>query len=56
MCESHINDIIRRKFTVKNASSHKKGETAIIAQLIKTFRYSYHKKYIYPYIRRKEKN
>lgn len=33
MCESHINDTIRRNFKVKKvASSHSKGETEIIAE------------------------
>ena len=33
MCESHINDTIRRQFTVKKvSSSHTKGETEIIAE------------------------
>ena len=32
MCESHINDVIRRNFAVKKVkSSHKKGETIITA-------------------------
>lgn len=32
MCESHINDTIRRCFTVKKvSSSHKKGITEILA-------------------------
>ena len=32
MCESHINDIIRRNFNVKKVkSSHKKGLTEIIS-------------------------
>lgn len=32
MCESHINDTIRRYFTVKKvSSSHKKGITEILA-------------------------
>ena len=32
MCESHINDVIRRKFNVKKVgSSHKKGETTVIS-------------------------
>lgn len=32
MCESHINDVIRREFKVKKvSSSHKKGETVIIS-------------------------
>lgn len=31
MCESHVNDTIRRKFEVKKVvSSHKKGQTEII--------------------------
>jgi len=31
MCESHVNDAIRRSFAVENVtSSHKKGETVII--------------------------
>ncbi len=33
MCESHINDTIRRQFTVKKvSSSHTKSETEIIAE------------------------
>lgn len=33
MCESHINDTIRREFTVKKVtSSHKKGKTEILAE------------------------
>lgn len=33
MCESHINDAIRSKMTVKKvSSSHKKGETVIISE------------------------
>ena len=33
MCESHINDMIRRNFKVKKVtSSHSKGETEIIAE------------------------
>ena len=33
MCESHINDTIRRNFAVKKVtSSHRKGETEIIAE------------------------
>lgn len=33
MCESHINDTIRRNFKVKKvSSSHSKGETEIIAE------------------------
>lgn len=33
MCESHINDAIRRSFTVKKvASSHTKGETVILSE------------------------
>lgn len=33
MCESHINDPIRRNFKVKKiTSSHSKGETEIIAE------------------------
>lgn len=33
MCESHINDAIRNKFTVKKvSSSHKTGETEIISE------------------------
>ena len=32
MCESHVNDTIRQKFNVKKVtSSHKKGETVIVA-------------------------
>ena len=32
MCESHINDIVRRNFNVKKvASSHKKGTAEIIS-------------------------
>lgn len=33
MCESHINDVVRRNFTVhKVTSSHKKGECVILAE------------------------
>lgn len=33
MCESHVNDAIRRELKVKKvASSHSKGETVIIAE------------------------
>lgn len=33
MCESHINDTIRRQFSVKKvSSSHSKGRTEIIAE------------------------
>ena len=33
MCESHVNDTVRRSFPVKKVtSSHKKGETVIIAE------------------------
>lgn len=33
MCESHVNDLIRRNFNVKKVtSSHIKGETVILAQ------------------------
>ena len=33
MCESHINDAIRRAFPVKNVtSSHKKGEAVILTE------------------------
>lgn len=33
MCESHINDVIRRQFAVKKVnSSRKKGETTIISE------------------------
>lgn len=33
MCESHINDTVRRQFDVKKvSSSHSKGRTEIIAQ------------------------
>ena len=33
MCESHVNDTVRRAFPVKKiTSSHKKGETVIIAE------------------------
>ena len=33
MCESHINDLIRNHFEVKKVtSSHKKGETVILAE------------------------
>ncbi len=32
MCESHINDAVRRAFNIKKVtSSHKKGETIIIS-------------------------
>ncbi|MCB6414643.1 cation transporter [Dorea acetigenes] len=33
MCESHINDTVRKQFEVKKVvSSHKKGKTEIIAE------------------------
>ena len=33
MCESHVNDAVRRAFPVKKVtSSHSKGETVIIAE------------------------
>ncbi len=33
MCESHINDVIRRSFDIKKVnSSHSKGETVIICE------------------------
>ncbi len=33
MCESHINDTIRREFTVKKVkSSHKKNQTEILSE------------------------
>ncbi len=33
MCESHINDAVRREFQVKKVtSSHSKGETVIISE------------------------
>lgn len=33
MCETHINDTVRRQFTVKKvSSSHSKGKTEIIAE------------------------
>ncbi len=33
MCESHVNDAIRTKMTVKKvSSSHKKGETVFISE------------------------
>lgn len=33
MCESHINDTLRREFAVKKVtSSHKKGKTEILAE------------------------
>lgn len=33
MCESHVNDAVRRAFPVKKVtSSHKKGETVIISE------------------------
>lgn len=33
MCESHINDAIRRNFSVKKvSSSHKKGETILLTE------------------------
>lgn len=33
MCEAHINDAIRKAFTVKKVkSSHKKGETKIVSE------------------------
>lgn len=34
MCESHINDCIRRSFTVKKvSSSHSRGQTVILSEL-----------------------
>lgn len=33
MCESHVNDSIRKEFNVKKVnSSHKKGETVVISK------------------------
>lgn len=33
MCESHINDVVRRSCSVKKVtSSHKKGETEILSE------------------------
>ena len=33
MCENHINDAVRRRFSVKKiSSSHKKGMTEILAE------------------------
>jgi copper chaperone CopZ len=33
MCESHVNDAVRRAFNVKKVtSSHKKGETVIVTK------------------------
>jgi len=33
MCESHVNDAVRREFPVKKVtSSHKKGETVILTE------------------------
>lgn len=33
MCESHINDVIRKKFPVKNvSSSHTKNQTVILTE------------------------
>ena len=33
MCETHINDVIRREFKIKKTtSSHKKGETVILSE------------------------
>ncbi len=33
MCESHMNDVIRKNFTVKKVnSSRKKGETEIVSE------------------------
>ena len=33
MCESHVNDAVRRAFPVaKVTSSHKRGETVILAE------------------------
>lgn len=33
MCESHVNDVIRRNFPVKKvSSSHARGETVILAR------------------------
>ena len=33
MCEAHINDAVRRAFSVKKvSSSHKKGETVILSE------------------------
>lgn len=34
MCEAHVNDAVRRSFDVKKVeSSHKRGETVILAEL-----------------------
>lgn len=34
MCESHVNDAVRRAFSVKKVtSSHKKGETVILTEM-----------------------
>ena len=43
MCESHVNDLVRRNFNVKKVtSSHIKGETVILApqtiDLLRPFR------------------
>lgn len=36
MCETHINDIICRKFDIKKvSSSHSKGKTEILADLVR---------------------
>ena len=33
MCESHMNDVIRKNFDIKKVkSSHKKGETEIVSE------------------------
>jgi len=33
MCEAHVNDAVRRAFSVKKvASSHRKGETVILSE------------------------
>ncbi len=33
MCETHVNDIIRKAFTIKKvSSSHKKGEIVILSE------------------------
>ncbi len=33
MCEAHVNDAIRNKFSIKKVkSSHSKGETVIVAE------------------------
>lgn len=35
MCEAHVNDAIRREFSVKKvASSHRRGETVVLSEAL----------------------